>query len=136
MQRMPRCGKRCFFTLSMQKYFVIVINKYFFVENDKGLYPVQVILTDNKSKLKGFNRFNIDIVNVLPRNKRSSNREMVIFHAPNTSKVPTFTKMKKSSNGIYATKIAQTMWIEGKTMDGVTRASTVVTSASPDVVNQ
>lgn len=53
--------------LPMTKYFVIVINKYFLIEADEGIYPIEVILSDEKSRLKAFNRFNINIVKVLPR---------------------------------------------------------------------
>lgn len=64
---MPLCGKKCFMALPMTKYFVIVINKYFLIEADEGIYPIEVILSDEKSRLKAFNRFNINIVKVLPR---------------------------------------------------------------------
>ena len=90
---------------------MIVINKYFFEEEDEGLYPVEVILTDDKSKLKGFNRFSINIAKVLPRSERVDNRELVIYRAPNAERAPVFTSLKASSNGVYAKNIATEIWI-------------------------
>lgn len=134
LKRMPRCGKKCFLALSMPKYFVIVMNKYFFVEADRGLYPIEVVLSDDRSRLKTFNRFNINIVSILPRANRDSNRGVIVYQAPDAEKAPSFTALKKSSNGIYAVDVATSAWTEGATGTQVTKESTVVNLAPASAV--